>query len=223
MEHRRHAGTAYVVAPDSGSGPGVLVLHSWWGLTDGVRATADALADTGFVAMAPDLFGVAAPESAAEAEEVQDASDPNEVAALILSAASALHGLPATTAPDIGLVGFSSGASWALWAATRAPELVGAVVAYYGTTDVDPAGGRAAVLLHLADDDHLVADDDRVEMEAHLHIVRREVEVHQHEGTTHWFAEPGVDAFAADRAAEAWSQTVAFLHRHLDGHPPASD
>lgn len=215
MDGRRHAGTAYVVAPDDGSGPGVLVLHSMWGLTDGVRATADALADAGFVALAPDLFGTEPPGSAEEAEAAQAASSANETAALILASASALHQLPATSGTDIGIVGFSSGASWALWAATRAPELVGAVAAYYGTTDVDPAPGRAAVLLHLAEDDHLVLDDDRVEMEAHLHLVSREVEVHQHDGTTHWFAEEGTDAHRPEAAAAAWAQTLAFLHRHL--------
>src|SRR5574338_462275 len=51
------AGSGYVVAPDSGSGPGVLVLHAWWGLTPFFRTICDRLADEGFVALAPDLHG----------------------------------------------------------------------------------------------------------------------------------------------------------------------
>jgi dienelactone hydrolase len=50
---RRQAGTAYLVAPEAGSGPGVLVLHSWWGLTPFFRNVCDRLADAGFVALAP--------------------------------------------------------------------------------------------------------------------------------------------------------------------------
>ncbi|HTN80206.1 MAG TPA: dienelactone hydrolase family protein, partial [Acidimicrobiales bacterium] len=46
------AGTGYLVAPVSGSGPGVLVLHSWWGLTPFFRETCDRFADEGFVALA---------------------------------------------------------------------------------------------------------------------------------------------------------------------------
>ena len=51
------AGTGYVVAPESGHGPGILVLHSWWGLTPFFREVCDRLADAGFVALAPDLHG----------------------------------------------------------------------------------------------------------------------------------------------------------------------
>ena len=52
------AGSAYVVVPDVTPAPAVMVLHSWWGLNDDVRAVCDALAEAGFVAMAPDLLAV---------------------------------------------------------------------------------------------------------------------------------------------------------------------
>jgi len=35
----------------------VLVLHAWWGLSDGIRRFCDRLAGEGFVALAPDLCG----------------------------------------------------------------------------------------------------------------------------------------------------------------------
>ena len=56
-QHPGSAGSGYVVAPDSGTGPGVLVLHAWWGLTPFFRSICDRLADEGFVALAPDLHG----------------------------------------------------------------------------------------------------------------------------------------------------------------------
>jgi dienelactone hydrolase len=52
---RRSAGSGYVTVPDSGEGPGVLVLHAWWGLTPFFRRVCDRLAEAGFVALAPDL------------------------------------------------------------------------------------------------------------------------------------------------------------------------
>ena len=46
---------AYLAAPKDG-GPAVLVLHAWWGLSDGIRRHCDRLAEAGFVALAPDLY-----------------------------------------------------------------------------------------------------------------------------------------------------------------------
>ena len=47
---------AYLAVPEGGTGPGVLVLHAWWGLTPVFTGLCDRLAEAGFVALAPDLF-----------------------------------------------------------------------------------------------------------------------------------------------------------------------
>ena len=45
----------YLATPERGEGPGVLVLHAWWGLNDTMRAVCARLSQAGFVAFAPDL------------------------------------------------------------------------------------------------------------------------------------------------------------------------
>jgi dienelactone hydrolase len=40
-----------------GKRPGVLVVHEWWGLNDYARARARQLAEQGYVAFAPDMYG----------------------------------------------------------------------------------------------------------------------------------------------------------------------
>lgn len=214
---RRHAGTAYVVAPDGGSGPGVLVLHAWWGLTPFFRGVADRLADAGFVALAPDLFAGEVADTPEDARALLAGADATAMVNLVASSVQVLRRLPATPEGPIGVVGFSMGASLALRAAARDPDEVAAVSAFYGTTDVDFAPMRAAVQVHVAERDELETEDDVTLMEAHLRLVGLHPDVHRYPGAGHWFFEEDREAaYDAAAATAAWDRTVAFLHRHLD-------
>lgn len=228
----RVASTAYVVAPeranasDSNAGnihvqqwPGVLVLHSWWGLTPVTRSLCDKLADAGFVAMAPDLLNGQTPTTVADAELLLRDRDMNESAALVLSSVGTLRNFSLTTDGPIGVVGMSMGASWALWLATRAPDDVAAVSVFYGTQEIDFAGMTAAVQGHFAESDSFVDSDARVEMQAHLHLVGLQPEFHDYPGTEHWFFEPDQAAYDPQAAALAFDRVVGFLRANL-GHEP---
>src|SRR5947208_2875937 len=46
----------YLARRASGSGPGVVVIQEWWGLSPSLQEMADRLAAGGFVALAPDLY-----------------------------------------------------------------------------------------------------------------------------------------------------------------------
>ena len=46
----------FLAVPSTGKSPGVLVLHAWWGLNDTIKAFCTRLAESGFVAFAPDLY-----------------------------------------------------------------------------------------------------------------------------------------------------------------------
>lgn len=211
------AGSAYVVAPDGGAGPGVLVLHAWWGLTPFFRSVCDRLADAGFVALAPDLFAGRTADRPDEAEALLAESDPNAGAQLVLASASALRNLPITPDGPIAVLGFSMGASWGLWLSARAPESVAAAVAFYGTQDIDFAGSTAAYLGHYAEQDSYVTDDEVAYLEALLGLAGRPATFHRYPGTSHWFFERDRAVAYSEAAAElAWSRTIAFLHEHLD-------
>jgi carboxymethylenebutenolidase len=218
------AGQGYVVAPAGGSGPGVLVLHAWWGLTPFFHTVCDRLADAGFVALAPDLHGDGrTADTPDEAEALLASTDPNRTANLIVSSMSALRSMPATTDGRIGVLGYSMGASWALWAATRFPDDVAAVTAYYGGQDIDFSAARAAFQGHFAEIDEFESDDDTNYLEAQLRLAGHPVEFHRYPGTGHWFAESDRAAAHVPAADElAWERTVEFLHRQLDHQPDAS-
>ena len=54
MTHPQPQG--FLAVPPTGKGHGVLVLHAWWGLNDTMKAFCTRLAESGFVAFAPDLY-----------------------------------------------------------------------------------------------------------------------------------------------------------------------
>ncbi|MFM7069162.1 MAG: dienelactone hydrolase family protein [Actinomycetes bacterium] len=208
-------GSAFLIIPETGPGPGVLLLHSWWGLTPELEAMARALAVEGYSVLVPNLFDADAPADAATAERLLLESDPNITALFVLSSIVALRANSADPTAPVAVVGFSMGASWALWAATRQPQSVNAVVAYYGTQDIDFEDLNAPVLGHFAEDDALVTDDDVAAMQAHLLLLGKSVEVHRYPGTRHWFAEPvAPDHYDVGAAALAWDRTLEFLAAH---------
>ena len=57
----------YLSLPASGSGPGLIVIQEWWGLTTHMAHMADRFAAEVYVALAPDLYGGATTHDEAEA------------------------------------------------------------------------------------------------------------------------------------------------------------
>ncbi len=212
-----NAGSAYFALPDAGRGPGVLVLHSWWGLTDGIRRWCDHLAEEGFVVLAPDLLGGALPATEHDARAVLAGEDVNRAADLILSSTATLRLVEHTGDGPVGVVGFAMGASWALWLASRAPDHVGAVTFFYGSQEVDHLDINVPVLGHFAEHDSLVDQDERVLLEAALMLGGHPVDIHHYPTTAHGFAEPVDPAFDADATELATQRTVDFLRANLEG------
>jgi carboxymethylenebutenolidase len=217
------AGSGYLVLPEGHvSGPGVLVLHSWWGLTPFFKEVCDRLADEGFVALAPDLLDGHTPERPDEAQAVLAEADMDATLHLVRSSLFTLRGLPATPDAPVGVLGFSMGASWALLLASRVPDLVGATVTFYGAQNVDMAPATSAFLGHYADHDDFVEDDELTLLEAELRLLEKDVTFHRYPDTDHWFFEKDRPAYDEAAAALAWSRTIDFLHQHLD-HPTNGD
>ncbi len=205
---------AYADVPRSGSGPGVLVMHSWWGLTDGVRDRVNQLADEGFTALAPDLFDGQVASDDDDGRRLLLEADPNRLALGTQSCLDALRRMPATDDGPAMIVGFSMGASLGLWISERQPEDVSAVVAFYGTQGIDFQHTQADYQLHLAAGDPMLDVDEVALMEASFGLAGRPVELHEYEGVAHNFAEPGTTGFDPAASDLAWERTLEFLRRH---------
>jgi carboxymethylenebutenolidase len=210
---------AYFISGDAGPGPGVLVLHSFWGLTKAVKSLCDDLADHGFTVLAPDINFGELPASEQEALDHLGKADPNRLASLVLSSAKLLH--EKSTDGPIGIVGFGMGGSLALWASVRLAGLVNAAVSFYGSQQIDFAGSRASYLIHLAEADDYVSDDEAVFMEATMRLEELDVEMGRVPGTRHGFAEPDGDTYDPVAFDRAWARTLEFLDDRLRKEEPS--
>lgn len=212
--------SAYLAVPESGSGPGVLVLHAWWGLTGVFTDVCDQLADAGFVALAPSLYANnATTDSIEEAEHLANAhdSEPGTAIGILHAAIDSLTAHPAVSQPGIAVMGYSLGAYWALHLSQVRPQEVVAVVSVYGTSDGDFSTARAAYLGHFAEHDAFEPLDAVRALESTIRDAGRDVTFHVYPGTGHWFVEPNrPDVYNPEAAARAWSRTLAFLHAQLD-------
>ncbi|HZA77493.1 MAG TPA: dienelactone hydrolase family protein [Acidimicrobiales bacterium] len=215
----RSAGTGYVIVPEGGSGPGILVLHAWWGLTPFFKGVCDRLADNGFVALAPDLYGGKTTSDPDEAKALLAVADMDATLALVRSSVFALRAMPATPDAPVGALGFSMGASWALWLASRVPEMVDATAIFYGTQSIDMAPARSAFLGNFAETDPWVEEDELTLLEADLHVLDKDVTFHRYRGTGHWFFESDQPAYDEAAAELAWDRTLAFFREHLTDTP----
>lgn len=204
---------AYFVSPPPGSGRGILLLPSWWGLTEAVRRRADLLSDAGYTVLAPDLALGEAPSTETEAENALGEADPNRLAMLVMSSANLLD--EKSAAGPIGVIGYGMGASLGLWLSVRRADLIAAAVAYYGTQVIDFNGAEAAYQIHLAESDPYVPEDEATFMAATMGLEDLDVTVHRYPGTSHGFADPEGSTFDQAHADLAWARTLSFLDAHL--------
>ncbi|MCP3993219.1 MAG: dienelactone hydrolase family protein [Actinomycetia bacterium] len=207
----RRAGEAFLVDPPGGKqGPGVLVLHSWWGLNDWVRDFCRRLAAEGYTVLAPDMFDGVQPVTEPEGEAVLAGLDPDELSGLVMSSAHTLRAMSDDANQPIAIVGFSMGASLAFWLSARMGTSVNAAVAFYGAQSIDFDDASAVYQGHFAEDDHIVSDEDRVVTESFIRLGGRDTEFHVYPGTRHWFFEAGPN-HDPEAAELAWTRTVSFL------------
>jgi len=204
----------FLATSPSGKGPGVLVLHPWWGLNADVKAYCKRLAKEGFVAYAPDLFHGKVASTIPQAEVLAKGAKDAEVQQAIDKAVKVLSSQTADPSAPIAVVGFSFGAYYALHLSNADPDRVRKVVVYYGTGETDFSKSKAEYLGHFAEKDQFEPRKAVDGLEKLLHKWKRPSKFFIYKGTGHWFSEPSrKDAYKKPAAESAWKETVAFLKK----------
>ncbi len=133
--------SGYLALPEGGTGPGLLVIQEWWGLSQSLKDVCDRLAAAGFVALAPDLYHgeLADPEHQEmdKAAELMTALPPDRAGRDMSGAVDFLLGHDAVTGDGVGVVGFCMGGMLSFLIAANRGDAVKAVVPFYGF----PSGG----------------------------------------------------------------------------------
>ena len=213
-----HEGQGYLAKPESGSGPGVVVIQEWWGLVPHIKDVAERLAGEGFVALAPDLYNGKTASEPDEAGKLMMEMNIDEAARDMSGAVDYLIGLDAATGAKAGCVGFCVGGGLSMYLAASNAN-VGACVVYYGVLPMAQANNasiQAPILGHYADNDDFLKVDAVRELESTLKDLGKDVEFHIYEGTEHaFFNDSRPDVYKAEAAAQSWERTLAFFNKHL--------
>lgn len=222
VEFESNGGTArgYLAAPESGAGPGVVVLQEWWGLVPHVKDVCDRFAAEGFVALAPDIYHGEQTRSPGEANKLMMALDIARAERDMRGAVQYLLKHEAVRGERVGTIGFCMGGVLALYAASKNAQ-VGACVVFYGIhpkVEPDLEALRAPVLGIYAERDKSVPPAAARALEAKLKALGKEAEFHIYPGTDHaFFNDTRPEVYNAKAAADAWRRTIDFLRRHLAG------
>ena len=214
----------HLVLPDSGRGPGVIVLQEIFGVNSYLKEAGERLAGLGYVALLPDLYwriepGIALPhdeESLQQAFGYMQRLDVDQAIDDAGAALDHLRGLPEVTG-GVGVLGFCLGGRLAYHVAARSSPDV--AVSYYGSGIADALDEadriECPIIFHYGDADPFIPNEQVARIRETVGG-RPVAEVHVHEGAGHAFDNHEAPQFhQPEAAAAAWDLTADFLRKNL--------
>lgn len=216
---------AHVALPESGSGPGIVVLQEIFGVGGYIKEATERLAGIGYVALAPDLYwriepGIAIDHTEAgmgEAFQTAQQLDHPLAVSDSIDALKALRGLPEVTDGKAGVLGFCLGGTLAFEVAVQSdPDTA---VCYYGSgipEMLDRAEEiRCTVLFHFGGQDPYIPRE-QAERVCAFARTQSNMECHIQLDAGHAFDNHEAPMFhQPEPAARAWALTTDFLARTL--------
>jgi carboxymethylenebutenolidase len=214
-----HEAHGYLATPPGGSGPGLVVIQEWWGLTSHIVDVSDRFAAEGFVVLAPDLFGGTTTHDGDEAEKLMKDLPVEQAARDLGGAVDFLLAHEAVTGDRVGAVGFCMGGAFVLTLAAQQGEKIAAAVPFYGVGPEPPSfdGLRAEVLGHYGENDDFVpAEDARKLADRILEESGRPVTFLFYPAGHAFFNDENLlGTYDEEAARTAWTRTLEFLRTRL--------
>ena len=199
------------------SAPAIVVIHAQRGLQPVIRDTADGLASSGYIAVAPDLLGREGGTDSIAAEDLPGILHgvPRErFSADVVAIVRWLKTMPEVT--SIGIIGFCFGGAVTWRAVTESPDIAAAVPCY-GTNPPleDVRNIKAAVHgVYGALDERVNAGIPAINEALHAANVTHVLK--QYEGAGHGFlSHTSETSYVAEAAQAAWSDALAWFDKYL--------
>ncbi len=206
------------IPPGRGLDGGVLLLHEWWGLNGHIASLVDRLAASGFVALAPDLYGGRSATSPEEAAALMQAMSWTASLPVLAGAADHLRAHPRSNG-KVGVTGFCMGGGGAFFVAARLPGIA-AAVPFYGLAPAAQVDWTTAltppIQAHFSTRDAFAPAARAEAIMATLHARGRAMELYHYDADHAFVNDTRPEVYNLDCAALAWSRMVAFLHAHVD-------
>jgi carboxymethylenebutenolidase len=219
----------YRTAPSGeGAFPGVLVCMHAPGVDGFIRDIADRLADSGFAAIAPDLFHRQTEPEENPLKRMAKLRD-DEILRDLEAATRVLRGLAEVGAEQTGVIGFCMGGRLAYLQAAEDSTLRASVVFYGGNILVPWGEGPSPfdrtdrigcpVLGLFGEEDGNPSPADVAKIDAEMTRLGKVHEFKSYPGAGHAFLNEGRPSFRPEAAADAWGRCLDWLRQHLPGSP----
>ena len=203
--------SAFLVYPEvKGKAPAVVVIHEIFGMTDWVQLLADELAETGVIAIAPDLLsGMGTIADVGKA--IRDLP-PDQITGDLNAVADYVSKLPAANG-KVAVAGFCWGGTQSFRFATNRPSLAAAFV-FYGSGPDAVDSIKAPVYGFYAGNDARIGATVPKTQEL-MRAASKTYDIVTYDGAGHGFMRAGEapDASEANKKArdEAWARWKSLL------------
>lgn len=207
--------------------PVVLIIPEWWGMNDYVKSRAKQLADSGYMAIAVDMYG--------EGKVADNPDDAGKLAKPFYGNAdlakqsfeAALKQIEKNEKADAGkmaAIGYCFGGAMALNMA-RINEPLKGVISFHGNlmTGVKPTTNKIPVLVLNGEDDTFISKDEITSFKKQMDSAGVKYEFVNYPGAIHSFTNPDATAVgkkyklkvayneAADKAS--WKEMITFFNK----------
>ncbi len=211
--------SAYLAVPEgSGPFPALIVIHEWWGLNDWIKKDADDFADSGYVALAIDLYHGKSTSSPEEARKLSGSVPQERAATDLRSAFDYLRTRSDVNHDLIGSIGWCMGGGYSLQAALGIKDLRACVICY-GRLNKDPETLKritCPVLGIFGENDQNITPADVKEFEEALNKAGVENHITIYPDANHAFMNPAnIKVYNKEAANKAWTEIYNFLNTNL--------